>query len=186
MNYIFIGIIGFILVVVVIMFNMLIVKKNQVNNIFATVDVLLKKRYDLIPNLVSTVKGYATHEASVFKEIAELRAKAVSGQVSDDEKVELSGKVSGALKSIFAVAENYPELKASENFIQLQRTLNELEEQISAARRAFNASVNDYNNSVQMFPTNILASIMGFQIRTYFSAGEEDRANVNTGELFRK
>ncbi|MEI7904179.1 MAG: LemA family protein [Candidatus Firestonebacteria bacterium] len=185
MNYAILGLIVFILLAVAIMFNMLVVKRNQVDNISATVDILLKKRYDLIPNLVETVKGYAAHESALFANITELRSRAMSSGKAA-EKAELDGRLAGTLKTLFAVSEKYPELKASEGFLALQRSLNEIEEQISAARRAFSASVNDYNNAIQTVPLNILAGIMGMQAKAYFSAGEEERKNINTGELFRK
>lgn len=149
-------------------YNSLIVKKNQVANVFSTVDVMLKKRYDLIPQLVETVKGYVRHERQTLETITQLRAKAVSGNLSDDQKIMLGDTITKLLPAIFAVAENYPDLKASTNFLNLQRNMTELEEQISAARRAFNAAVNDYNNAVEMFPTNIAASMMGYKRKNYF------------------
>ena len=184
MNYVFLGILGFILLIVVIMFNMLIVKRNQVDNISSTVDILLKKRYDLIPNLVETVKGYAAHESSLFTKVTELRSKAMSSEGS--AKAEADGQLMGTLKTLFAVSEKYPDLKASEGFLQVQRSLNEIEEQISAARRAFSASVNDYNNAIQMVPLNIMAGMMNMKPRAYFSVSEEDRKNIIIGEQLKK
>ena len=128
------------------MYNTLIGKKNQVENAFSTVDVMLKRRYDLIPNLVSTVKTYMNYEGSTLEKITELRAKAMSGGISSDEKVSLDNEIRKVMGNIMVSVENYPELKANENFMHLQRTLNETEEQISAARRTFNAAVVDYNN----------------------------------------
>lgn len=183
--YFYLGFAGLLFVIVVILINSLIYKKNMVNNAFAAVDTLLKKRFDLIPNLVAAVKGYMTHEAGVFTKIAELRSRALSGQGGVDETIAIDSQLTGMLRSVLATVENYPELKASENFMHLQRTLNEVEEQISAARRAFNASVNEYNNAVQMVPTNILASLMKYQEKKYFTILEEDRKNVNTGELLK-
>lgn len=161
-------IIVFILLIFVFIYNSFIYKENQVNNVFATVDSLLQKRYDLISSLVSTVKAYAAHEKEVFEKISELRNSALSQNVSTNQKVDIDNQMEPLLKSIFAISESYPELKASENFLDLQRTLTEVEDQISAGRRAYNASVTDYNNSVQMFPTNIIASIFGFKLRTLF------------------
>jgi len=172
--------------VLVGLYNGLIGRKNQVENAFGSVDVLLKKRYDLIPNLVSAVKAYMTHEQGTLTEITELRAKAVSGTLSDDQKVALDNKVSKALGGIMVAVENYPDLKANQNFIQLQGSLNEVEEQISAARRNYNASVKDYNNSVEMFPSNIIANMMNYKMKEYFEISETQRKNVNVGDLFNK
>ncbi len=166
------GVVVAILLIIIWIYNTLIVKKNQVENVFSTVDVMLKKRYDLIPNLVETVKGYASHERQTLETVTQLRAKAVSGNVTADEKIVLGDTITKLLPAIFAVAENYPDLKASTNFLNLQRNLTELEEQISAARRAFNAAVNDYNNAVEMFPTNIAASMMGYKRNNFFEIPE--------------
>lgn len=166
------GVVVAILLIIIWIYNTLIVKKNQVENVFSTVDVMLKKRYDLIPNLVETVKGYVKHERETLETITQLRAKAVSGTISNDQKIELGDAITKLLPAIFAVAENYPDLKASTNFLNLQRNLTELEEQISAARRAFNAAVNDYNNAVEMFPTNIAASMMGYKRKNFFEIPE--------------
>jgi len=167
-----------------LMYNSLVGKKNQVENAFGSIDTLLKKRYDLIPNLVAAVKQYMQHEAGTLTEITELRAKAMSGGISSDEAVALNNKIGKALGGIMVAVENYPDLKASENFQQLQRSLNEVEEQISAARRAFNASVTDYNNAVEMVPTNIVASMMGYRRRQVFEIPAGERRNVDVGALF--
>ena len=184
--YFILGFAGLLLVVVVLLINSMIYKKNMVNNAFATIDVLLKKRFDLIPNIVAAVKGYMTHEAGVFTKIAELRSRALSGQGGVDEIIAIDSQMTGMLRGLMVSVENYPDLKASENFMHLQRTLNEVEEQISASRRAFNAAVNEYNNAVQMVPTNILANMMGYKEKKYFTIIEEEKKNVNTGELLRK
>ncbi len=181
-----IGIIAAVALILALMFNSLIGKRNQVNNAFASIDAYLKKRYDLVPNLVAAVQTYMQHEKSTLTEITELRAKAISGNLTDDEKVELNNKMSKALHSINVAVENYPDLKANTNFLQLQAALNEIEEQLSAARRAFNAAVNSYNNAVQMFPTNIIALIMGFKSKAYFEIIEAERQNVNVKDLFSK
>lgn len=169
----------------VILYNSLIGKKNQVTNVFGTIDALLKKRYDLLPKLIATVKVYMKHERQVLEEITKMRAKAVSGQLSDDEHVELDNIMSKALGGIMVAVENYPELKANENFLQLQRTMNEVEEQISAARRAYNAVVTDYNNSAEMFPTNIVASMMSYKLKKVFEISEEQRQDVDAEKLFK-
>ena len=124
------------------------------------------------------------HERALLEEITEMRSKAVSGQLSDDEKVDLDNKVTKALGGIMVAVENYPDLKANQNFLQLQGTMNEVEEQISAARRAYNAAVTDYNNAVEMFPTNILASMMSYKLKKVFEISEEQRQDVDTDKLF--
>jgi LemA protein len=169
-----------------VLYNSLVQKKNQVTNVFATIDALLKKRYDLIPNLVAAVKNYMAHEKGVLTEITELRAKAISGNLSDNEKVDLENKMSKLMGNIRIAVENYPDLKANQNFLQLQGSLNEIEEQISAARRAYNASVTDYNNAIEMFPTNALASMMNYKAKKVFEALDEERKNVNVDNLFKK
>ncbi len=184
MLYVVIGVVVVILVIGVGIYNSLIGKKNQVTNIFGTMDALLKKRYDLIPNLVATVKQYMTHEKDTLTEITALRAKAVSGTASEDEQVDLNNQLTSMLGGIMVAVENYPDLKANENFLQLQRSLNEIEEQISAARRAYNAAVTDYNNACEMFPTNVFANMMGFRLKNVFEISEKERQNVNVKDLF--
>ena len=174
-----------VILVAVFLYNSLIAKKNQVTNVFGTIDALLKKRYDLLPKLISTVKAYMQHEKSLLSEITEMRAKAVSGQLSDDEQVELDNKLSKMLGGIMVAVENYPDLKANQNFLQLQRTMNEVEEQISAARRAYNAAVTAYNNAVEMFPTNVAATMMGYKLKKVFEISEEQREDVGAEKLFK-
>jgi len=179
-------IIGIIVLIIGILYNSLVGKKNQVQNVFASIDALLKKRYDLIPNLVSTVQSYMSHERDTLTEITQIRAKAVSGNLSDNEKVELDNKITKALGGIMVAVENYPDLKANQNFLQMQRSMTEIEEQISAARRAYNAAVTDYNNAVEMLPTNILASMLNYQRKQVFEISEDHRQNVNVKNLFKQ
>ena len=174
-----------VILVAVFIYNSLIVKKNQVTNVFGTIDALLKKRYDLLPKLISTVKAYMQHEKSLLTEITEMRAKAVSGRLSDDEQVDLDNKLSKMLGGIMVAVENYPDLKANQNFLQLQRAMNEIEEQISAARRAYNAAVTTYNNAVEMFPTNVAASMMRYKLKKVFEISEEQREDVDAEKLFK-
>lgn len=174
-----------IIAIVALLYNSLVGKKNQVINVFGTIDAMLKKRYDLLPKLISTVKTYMRHERALLEEVTEMRAKAVSGQLSDDEKVDLDNKVTKALGGIMVAVENYPDLKANQNFLQLQGAMNEIEEQISAARRAYNAAVTDYNNAVEMFPTNILASMMSYKLKKVFEISEEQRQDVDADALFK-
>ncbi|MHC4706868.1 MAG: LemA family protein [Planctomycetota bacterium] len=177
-----IAIIVVVILIPVLIYNSLVGRKNQVLNVFGTIDALLKKRYDLIPNLVATVKGYMQHERALLEEVTKMRARAISDRVSDDEKVDLDNKVTKALSHILLTVENYPDLKASDNFMHLQRTLTELEEQISAARRAYNAAVTDYNNAVEMFPTNIVASMINYKRRKFFEIAERERESVDAGK----
>jgi LemA protein len=188
MGLIFIAVIVifFFILLPIIFYNTLIGKKNQVDNVFGSIDALLKKRYDLIPNLVATAQTYMKYEEQVLKEVTEMRTKAMSGNMTPDEKVDMDSKMSKALGNIMVAVEKYPDLKANQNFLQLQSTLTEIEEQISAARRAYNASVTDYNNTCQMFPTNIMAGMMGYKPKKVFETAEAERQNVNVKDLFNK
>ena len=167
----------------ILIYNSLVSKKNQVANAFSSIDVLLKKRFDLIPNLIKMVKRYMQHEVNVLTQVTDMRTKAMSGQMSDSETVDMDQKVSSAIGKIMVAAENYPELKASENFINLQASLNEVEEQISAARRAYNASVKDYNNALEMFPSNIVAGLMRYQKKVFFEIDARESQPVDVGQL---
>ncbi len=166
------------------LYNSLVRRRNQVDNVFASLDALLKKRYDLIPNLIATVQTYMQHEKETLTRITELRNKAISGTISSNESVELNNEISGILKTIQVSVENYPDLKASTNFVQLQGSLNEVEEQISAGRRAYNAAVTDFNTAIQIFPASILAGMMKFTPKTLFFISEAERQNVNVKNLF--
>ncbi|MFK5938934.1 MAG: LemA family protein [Sulfurimonas sp.] len=172
------------LIVLILMYNSLVAKKNQVQNIFASVDTQLKKRYDLIPNLVASVSKYMEHEKSTLEEITKLRAEANKPNISDNQKIALDAKITSALGSIMIAVENYPDLKANENVMHLQRSLNEIEEQIAAARRAYNQAVTDYNNALEQIPTNFMASMMNYQKKQVFEITESERKNVNVKELF--
>lgn len=171
--------------ILVLMYNSLVAKKNQVENIFASVDTVLKKRYDLIPNLVASVKEYMQHEKSLLEEVTKLRAEAIKPDISDANKIALDAKVTSALGSIMVAVENYPELKANENIMHLQHTLHEVEEQISAARRAYNQAVTDYNNAIEMVPTNFMASLINYRRKQVFEIVESERKNVDVKELFK-
>ena len=173
-----------VVIVLVLMYNSLVSKKNQVENIFSSVDTILKKRYDLIPNLVASVSKYMDHEKSILQDITELRTQANKSNVSTEEKMALDAKMSSALGSIMIAVENYPDLKANENVIHLQHSLNEVEEQISAARRAYNQAVTDYNNALEQIPSNFIASAMNYKAKEVFKISEAERKNVNVKELF--
>ena len=168
LTYVMLGIVVFFVVIVVGMYNALIAKRNMVENAFSTIDVMLKKRFDLIPNLVESVKQYMTHERGTLTQITEMRAKATSGNVSSNEKVALDNQMSKMLGGIMVAVENYPQLKANENFIQLQRSLNEVEEQLSASRRAYNAAATDFNIAIEVFPTNLIAAQLSFSRKQLF------------------
>jgi LemA protein len=174
---------GVIVLLLVLIYNNLVGKKNQVANAFSTIDVLLKKRFDLIPNLTKTVKRYMQHEADVLTQVTDMRTKALSGHMTDAETVDMDQKVSSAIGKIMLAAENYPELKASDTFVNLQASLNEVEEQISAARRAYNASVKDYNNGLEMFPSNLVARLMGYQKRVFFEIDAREGQPLDVGRL---
>jgi len=171
-------------IILVLMYNSLVAKKNQVENIFASVDTQLKKRYDLIPNLVASVSKYMEHEKSILQEVTKLRSDANKPNVSESEKIAIDAKMSAALGSIMIAVENYPELKANENVMHLQRSLSEIEEQISAARRAYNQAVTDYNNALEMIPTNFMANAMNYRKKEVFEISESERKNVNVDKLF--
>lgn len=165
-------------------YNSFVGKRNSADLAFSTIDVLLKKRYDLIPNLVASVKQYMTHESETFTKVAELRTRAMAAP-SADEAVALNNQLGAALRGLMVQVERYPELKANENFLQLQRSLNEMEEQLSAARRSYNASVTEWNNAVQMFPGNLFAGLFGFARRALLETPEAERANPDVGGLFK-
>ena len=152
--------------------------KNQVEEAFSTMDVYLKKRYDLIPNLVETVKGYATHESETFTKVTAARTAAMNA-TSIDEKIANENALSGTLKSLFAVAEAYPQLQANTNFMDLQQQLKMLEDEIANSRKYYNAVVRTMNPKVESFPSNLVASIFGFKKQPFFEVGSaEERENV--------
>ncbi|MBU0976405.1 MAG: LemA family protein [Patescibacteria group bacterium] len=158
-------------------YNGLVKLKVLVEEAWSGIDVQLKRRYDLIPNLVETVKGYAKHEKKLFEKVTELRTSAMKAQ-SPEEKGRLENELSGTLKTLFAVAENYPELKANENFMKLQDELSVIEEEIQSARRYYNGSVRDFNTKIQVFPNNLIAGMLGFKAREFFEAEEEAKKAV--------
>lgn len=162
---------------VIAVYNGLVVLKNQVKNAWAQIDVQLKRRYDLIPNLVETVKGYAAHEAGTLEKVIKARQQAVNLGDNVKERAIAENALSGALKSLFAVAENYPDLKANQNFLQLQEELTSTENKISFARQFYNDSVLTYNNKKEIFPSNIIATVFNFENRDFFeTTGEEKNA----------
>ena len=158
-------------------YNGLITLRNRVEEAWSDIDVQLKRRYDLIPNLVETVKGYAKQEKDVFTEVTKARTAAM-GAGTLEEKAVKEDLLTNALKSVFAVAENYPDLKSSANFLQLQEELSDTEDKIQAARRFYNANVRDFNTKLQVFPTNLIGTQLGFKAREFFEAATAERENV--------
>jgi LemA protein len=165
-------------------YNSLISKKNQIANAFSAIDVMLKKRFDLLPNLVETVKQYMQYEGDTLTKITDLRGKALAGNVSEGDKLALDQQIGTAVKGLMVSVENYPDLKANQNFLNLQSTWTESEEQIAAARRNYNASVTNYNNAVMMFPGNMFAGMLGYQTIEVLATAEEERKNISAKELF--
>ncbi|MCX6763687.1 MAG: LemA family protein [Candidatus Moranbacteria bacterium] len=167
-------IIAVLVVWAIAIYNGLIRLKNRVDEAWSDIDVQLKRRYDLIPNLVNTVKGYASHEKEVFEKVTEARTKAMGAGTAQD-KAQAENVLSGALKSLFAVAEAYPDLKANQNFLELQRELTDTEDKIQAARRFYNGNVRDFNIKIEVFPNNIFAGILNFTKREFFEANETEK-----------
>ena len=173
--YIIIGLIVLIVLWLIATYNGLITKRNRVDEGWSDIEVQLKRRHSLIPNLVETVKGYAKHESQVFEHVTQARAQAISAK-TPKEHLAAENQLSGALKSLFAVAEAYPELKANENFGKLQDELTDTEDKIQAARRFYNGQVRDFNTKVQTFPTNLVAGAFKFTAREFFDLDEEPGA----------
>ena len=164
-----------IIIVIAVIYNSLIRKKNAIDNAYFSMDVMLKKRYDLIPQLVETVRGYMNHEKGLLAQLTALRQKVLTTSLETNDKVELDNQIKTALQTIFVNFENYPQLKASENFLKLQGAINETEEQLAASRRFYNAAVNDYHNGIEMFPSSIMASWMGLKHKTFFQIPDTDK-----------
>ena len=165
------------LLYVFITFNKLIKLNNKVKEAFSTMDVYLKKRWDLIPNLVEVVKGYAKHENNSLKEIIELRNNAYDN-FSNNEKIKTNNKLNNHLVKLMALVEHYPTLKADKNFLDLSNKLSKTEDEIAQSRKYFNAVVRDYNNVVESFPSNIIAKIFGYKSKLMFSINDEERNNI--------
>ena len=180
-----IGVVALIVILVFVgMYNSLVSGRNHVRESWSGIDTELKRRYDLIPNLVETVKGYAQHERQVLQLVIEARTRAVASAGSPESQAADENVLVGALKQLFAVAEAYPDLKANQSFLALQRQLSETEDRIQAARRFYNANVRDYNNRCEMFPTNVLASLFKFKAAEFFeidSAVQRQAPQVDLG-----
>ena len=165
-------------------YNNIVQKTNQIDNARGSIDAMLKKRHDLIPKMVESVKEYMGYEDATLKEIVELRNDAQSRNDLSKEQIASEDKISKDIEKIQVQAEDYPDLKASENFKQLQKSLNEVEEQLSAARRFFNSAVKQYNDSIQMFPHSIIANAMNLQPAEYFESTQEEKADVSIQGMF--
>ena len=180
MNILIYVILAIIIVVVlwlILVFNGLIRLKNRTQEALSDIDVQLKRRHDLIPNLIETVKGYAQHEKEVFEKVTTARTAAINAQGAA-AKGQAEDVLSQALKSVFAVAENYPDLKASQNFLQLQQELSDTENKIQAARRFYNGNARDFNIKIEVFPNNLVAGMLGFKKFDFFQAEAAERENV--------
>ena len=170
-------ILGAIILYIIFMYNSLIVLRTRIKNAWSQIDVQLKRRYDLIPNLVKTVKGYVKHEKTVLTDLTKERSNLIKG--STESKAKASNQITDALKSVFAVAENYPDLKANENFKMLQEELSGTESKIAYARQFYNDSVMNYNIKVKTFPTNIISNLFKFTKKEFFEAEGKEKKNIN-------
>jgi len=170
-------IIGIAIIWAISVYNGLVTLKNRVDEAWSDIDVQLKRRYDLIPNLLNTVKGYASHEKEVFEKVTQARTMAMNAGTAE-AKAGAENMLSGALKSLFAVAEAYPDLKANQNFLELQRELTDTEDKIQASRRFYNGNARDFNIKIELFPNNIIAGMLNFTKREFFEAAEGEKENV--------
>jgi len=181
-TYVILAVVAVLVLWLVGTFNGLIKSRNRANEAASDIDVQLKRRYDLIPNLMETVKGYMTHEQDTLVKLTEARTAAMN--VHDDKNATLAEKeqaenaLSGTLKSLFALSENYPDLKASQNFLQLQSELSDTENKIQASRRFYNGNVRDFNTKIQVFPTNLIAGMLNFKAYEFFQAADGEKQNV--------
>ena len=174
---IILAVVAIVLIWLIAAYNRFVVLKNRIDNAWSQIDVQLKRRFDLIPNLIETVKGYAKHEKKVFTDVTAART-AVMSATSLPEKAKANNQLSSTLKSLFAVAEDYPKLQANQNFMMLQEELSGTESKIAYARQAYNDSVLSYNNSTEMFPGSMIAGMFNFKQREFFKTDEVEKANV--------
>ena len=175
--YIIIAIVVILLLLVFSTYNNLVKLNNKVEEAFSTMDVYLKKRWDLIPNIVEVVKGYAKHEEKTLEDVINLRNNSYD-KIKINDKVDINNKLSQGVSKIMAIAEAYPDLKANENYKDLSSQLTKVEDDIANARKYYNGTVKNYNNKVQMFPSNIVAKILGYKAKNMFKANENERENV--------
>ncbi|HQA99406.1 MAG TPA: LemA family protein [Candidatus Dojkabacteria bacterium] len=177
MLYGILGVVAVLFLAFIGIYNKLAKLKVMVEEASSDIETFLKQRYDMIPNLVEMVKGYAKHESTTLEKVTEMRTKAMSAGTLP-EKMKLEDGLTGAISKIFAVAENYPDLKANTNFIQLQATLKELEESIQKSRRYYNGAARDFNTAIVVFPTNLIANLFGYKKVDFFEASQEEQKNV--------
>ena len=180
------GIIVLVALFVIGIYNSLVGRRNQVKNAFSSIDVMLKKRFDLLPNLIETVKQYANHEKEVLQNIVELRNGLAQPNLSKEKRVSLENNLTKQIGALNLTVENYPDLKASENFLNLQRNLTEIESQLSASRRTYNAAVLDLNNGLEKFPSNVIGNLFSFEKESFFETLDSERENVNVKDIFAK
>lgn len=176
-TYIILGILGILIIYIWSSYNNFVVLKTRIKESFSGIDIQLKRRIDLIPNLIETVKGYAKHEKDIMENVTKARSSLMSAKNIDD-KLKASDEVGSALKSLFAVAENYPNLKANENFKELQRQLEDTEDKIAYSRQFFNTNILEYNTSVKTFPNNLIASMFNFKEESFFEATENEKKDI--------
>lgn len=170
MPFVFVAVIVLLpIIYVVLTYNTLVALRNHIRDAWSNIDTELKRRYDLIPNLVATVKGYAAHEKEIFERVTELRAKCMASQGAPHQQAADENLLVAALQKLLVVVENYPQLKADKHFLELQQELINTENRIQAARRFFNGNVRDYRNRCQMFPSSIIAGMLGFESQDYFN-----------------
>lgn len=177
MIYVVIGVVALILIYIFVEFNGFIKLNNKVNEAFATMDVYLKKRWDLIPNLVETVKGYAKHEKDTLEEVVKLRSGDYDA-MSNEEKIKTNTEINKGIGRIMALAESYPNLKANENFANLAKELTKAEDEIAQSRKYYNATVRVFNNKTEMFPSSIIAKLFGYKTKSMFEASEVERSSI--------
>lgn len=179
-TYVVLLVVGLVILVAILIYNRLITLVNRCEEAWADIDVQLKRRHNLIPNLVETAKAYASHEKEVFEEVTEARSEALRAEDVKKQK-QAENQLTGALKSLFAVSENYPKLQASDNFLELQKELRDTEDKIQAARRFYNRNVRDLNTKIETFPSNLIASLFGFKQQELFEV--ESLSEKKTPEL---
>ena len=174
---IFLIVFAIVMLYILVTYNSLIKYRNLVKEAFSTMDIYLKKRWDLIPNLVETIKGYANHEKETLEKVVALRNSSYEN-IPENKKININEQLTRGISKIMAIAESYPELKANENFMELSKDLTKIEDEIAHSRRYYNGTVRNLNNKIQMFPSNIVAKIFGFKSANMFEAGDEEKNNV--------
>ncbi len=165
-------------------YNKLISKKNQIENVLSSLGVVLKRRYDLIPNLIASVKAYMQYESELLTKITNLRISGLNQNIPVEEKFQIENQISNSLGKLLVSVENYPDLKTNQNFLQLQEAITEIEEELSASRRAYNGAITAYNNALEMFPSNMIASLMNLTYKNWFEIEEKEKENIDVAKEF--